>query len=140
VCDDGWSQNGTWLNGLRLVGRRRLNDEDTLRVGQTELMFRRPVGTVSLPTLVPGVLSATPAFSEQQQRILYALCGPLLAGEGAVPAPDEAIAAATEIPLEQVVVELDHLGRALGLDRMPHDERRAEIALLAMRSGLVSGG
>jgi hypothetical protein len=37
-------------------------------------------------------------------------------------------------------VELDHLGRALGLERMPHDARRAEIALLAMRSGLVSGG
>jgi hypothetical protein len=140
VCDDGWSQNGTWVNGLRLVGRRRLNDEDTLRVGRTELTFRRPVGTVSIPTLVPGELSATPAFSEQQQRILYALCRPLLDGDGATPASDEAIAAATEIPLGQVAVELDHLGRALGLDDMPHAETRAEIALLAVRSGLVSGG
>jgi hypothetical protein len=140
VCDDGWSQNGTWLNGMRLVGRRRLNDEDTLRVGRTELTFRRPVGTVSLPTLVPGELSATPAFSEQQQRILHALCRPLLDGEGATPAADVAIAAITEIPLEQVVVELDHLGRALGLEGMPQAESRAEIALLAMRSGLVGGG
>src|ERR1700709_1420511 len=24
ICDDGWSQNGTWVNGLRLAGRRRL--------------------------------------------------------------------------------------------------------------------
>src|SRR6476620_9417831 len=71
IVDDGWSQNGTWVNGLRLTGRRRLNDEDLVRIGRTELTFRQPVsGTISVPTLVPGELSATPSFSEQQQRIL----------------------------------------------------------------------
>jgi FHA domain len=141
ICDDGWSQNGTWVNELRLTGRRRLNDEDTIRVGRTELTFRRPVGTISIPTLVPGELSATPAFSEQQQRILHVLCKPLFGdGDGVNPAPDEEIAEQTGIPLGQVVTELEHLARALGLDDMPHDDRRAEIALLAMRSGLVGGG
>jgi pSer/pThr/pTyr-binding forkhead associated (FHA) protein len=141
VCDDGWSQNGTWVNGLRLAGRRRLNDDDLLRIGRTELTFRRPVGTISIPTLVPGELSATPAFSEQQQRILHALCRPLFGdGDGINPSTDEEIAAATGIPLAQVDAELEHLGRALGLDDMPRADRRAEIALLAMRSGLVSGG
>jgi hypothetical protein len=141
VCDDGWSQNGTWVNELRLVGRRRLHDADTVRVGRTELTFRRPVGTVSIPTLVPGELSATPAFSEQQQRILHVLCRPLFGdGDGINPSPDAEIAEVTGIPLRQVVTELEHLARALGLEDMPHDDRRAEIALLAMRSGLVSGG
>src|SRR4051794_27031536 len=28
ISDDGWSQNGTWVNGLRLAGRRRLADGD----------------------------------------------------------------------------------------------------------------
>jgi hypothetical protein len=142
VCDDGWSQNGTWVNGLRLTGRRRLNDEDLVRIGRTELTFRQPVsGTISLPTLVPGELSATPAFSEQQQRVLYALCRPLFGdGDGINPSTDEEIAEATGIPEAQVEAELDHLARALGLDDMPPKDRRAEIALLAMRSGLVSGG
>jgi pSer/pThr/pTyr-binding forkhead associated (FHA) protein len=141
ICDDGLSQNGTWVNGLRLVGRRRLNDEDLLKIGRTELTFRRPVGTMSIPTLVPGELSATPAFSEQQQRILRALCRPLFGdGDGVNPSTDAEIAAETEIPVAQVEIELDHLGRALGLDDMPREDRRAEIALLAMRSGLVSGG
>jgi pSer/pThr/pTyr-binding forkhead associated (FHA) protein len=141
VCDDGWSQNGTSVNELRLEGRRRLNDDDRIRVGRTELTFRRPVGTVSSPTLVPGELSATPAFSEQQQRILHVLCRPLFAdGEGVMPAPDAEIAEVTGVPLEQVVTELEHLARALGLEDMPQEDRRAEIALLAMRSGLVSGG
>lgn len=138
ICDDGWSQNGTWVNELRLTGRRRLTDGDLIRVGRTNLSFVRP-GVIGIgPTLVPGELSATPRFSEQQQRILRALCRPLFGdGEGLNPATDEDIAAATDIPVEAVRVELDHLGRALGLDDIPPPDRRAEVALLAMRSGLV---
>jgi FHA domain len=140
VSDDGLSQNGTWVNGLRLAGRRRLADGDLLRVGRTIFAFCSPEGSSSVgPTLVPGELSATPRFSEQQQRVLRALCKPLFAdGEGINPASDEEVAEATGVPLEAVVSELDHLGRAMGLDDMPHDDQRAEIALLAMRSGLVS--
>ena len=140
VSDDGLSQNGTWVNGLRLSGRRRLADGDLLRVGRTIFAFCAPVGAGTLgPTLVPGELSATPRFSEQQQRVLRALCRPLFTdGEGINPSTDEEVAEATGIPLEAVVSELDHLGRAMGLEDMPHGDQRAEIALLAMRSGLVS--
>jgi pSer/pThr/pTyr-binding forkhead associated (FHA) protein len=139
ISDDGLSQNGTWVNELRLYGRRRLADGDVVRIGRTLLTFSHP-GPVGIgPTLVPGELSATPRFSEQQQRILRALCKPLFDdGEGIDPATDEQVAAATGIPLDAVVSELDHLGRALGLEDMPAADQRAEIALLAMRSGLVS--
>jgi FHA domain len=139
VSDDGLSQNGTWVNGLRLEGRRRLADGDLLRVGRTIFAYCAQVGSAVGPTLVPGELSATPRFSEQQQRVLRALCKPLFAdGEGINPATDEEVSEATGIPLEAVVSELDHLGRAMGLEDMPHGDQRAEIALLAMRSGLVS--
>jgi pSer/pThr/pTyr-binding forkhead associated (FHA) protein len=139
ISDDGLSQNGTWVNGLRLTGRRRLGDGDLVRVGRTTFTFRDPVPVGTGPTLVPGELSATPRFSEQQQRVLRALCRPLFQdGEGINPASDEEISEVTGIPLEAVVSELDHLGRALGLDEMPSHDQRAEIALLAMRSGLVS--
>ena len=138
VTDDGLSQNGTWVNELRLVGRRRLDDGDVLRVGRTRVTFSRP-GPVPLgPTLVPGELSATPKFSEQQQRVLGALCRPLFGdGEGIVPASDEEIAASLGIATETVTIELDHLTRALGLQDVPARVRRAELALLAMRAGLV---
>jgi pSer/pThr/pTyr-binding forkhead associated (FHA) protein len=33
------STNGTWINGERMDGRRRLHDGDVVRVGQTELRF-----------------------------------------------------------------------------------------------------
>ena len=140
VSDDGLSQNGTWVNGLRLSGRRRLADGDLLRVGRTMFAFCTPSSSGGVgPTLVPGELSATPHFSEQQQRVLRALCQPLFTdGEGINPATDEEVAEATGIPLEAVVSELDHLARAMGLEDMPHVDQRAEIALLAVRSGLVS--
>jgi pSer/pThr/pTyr-binding forkhead associated (FHA) protein len=142
ISDDGLSQNGTWVNGLRLSGRRRLSDGDLLRVGRTIFAFCAPTGASTVgPTLVPGELSATPRFSEQQQRVLQALCAPLFAdGEGINPSTDEEVAEATGIPIEAVISELDHLGRAMGLDDMPHGDQRAEVALLAMRSGLVSDG
>ena len=37
VSDDGLSQNGTFINEMRLVGRRRLMDGDLLRVGRTSM-------------------------------------------------------------------------------------------------------
>ena len=139
ISDDGLSQNGTWVNGLRLAGRRRLTNGDLLRVGRTVFAFCDPVPVGSGPTLVPGDLSTTPRFSEQQQRVLRALCRPLFSdGEGINPATDAEVAEATGIPIEAVASELDHLGRSLGLEDMPPADQRAEIALLAMRSGMVS--
>jgi pSer/pThr/pTyr-binding forkhead associated (FHA) protein len=138
LCDDGFSQNGTYVNGLRIHGRRRLVDGDLVRIGQTSIAFCDPGLSGLGVTLAPGELGVAPKFSEQQQRILRALCRPLMGdGEGVKPMPDPDIAAATGIPEEIVSTELDHLGRAFGLQDMPASDRRAEIALLALRSGLV---
>jgi pSer/pThr/pTyr-binding forkhead associated (FHA) protein len=138
ITDDGWSQNGTWVNGIRLHGRRRLHDGDLVRIGQTVIAFCSPGLRGSIVTMVPGELSASPRFSEQQQQILRSLCAPLLGdGEGVEPHSDEEISVSTGIPLQVVVAEIDHLGRSFGLMDMPRPERRAEIALLALRAGLV---
>jgi hypothetical protein len=139
LCDDGFSQNGTYVNGLRIHGRRRLTDGDLIRIGQTAIAFCDPgLGGLGV-TLAPGELGIAPKFSEQQQRILRGLCRPLMGdGQGVQPAGDAVIAAETGIPEDVVTTELDHLGRAFGLQDMPVADRRAEIALLALRSGLVS--
>jgi len=138
ICDDGWSQNGTWVNGLRLAGRRRLADGDLVKIGRTILGFHQPGGKAPGPTMVQGELSATPRFSEQQQRILRALCRPLFAdGDGFNPSSDLEVADETGIAVDVVTQELDLLARLFGLEDMPRPERRAEVALLAVRSGLV---
>jgi pSer/pThr/pTyr-binding forkhead associated (FHA) protein len=138
IVDDGWSQNGTWVNGLRLAGRRRLADGDLVKIGRTILGFHAPGATGPGPTMVQGELSATPRFSEQQQRILKALCRPLFAdGDGFNPSSDLEVADETAIKVEVVTQEQDLLARLFGLEDMPRPERRAEVALLAVRSGLV---
>lgn len=138
IADDGWSQNGTWVNGLRLAGRRRLADGDLIKIGRTILSFHAPGVEGPGPTMVQGELSATPRFSEQQQRILRALCRPLFGdGDGFNPASDLEVADDTGIDVEVVTQELDLLARLFGLEDMPRPERRAEVALLAVRSGLV---
>ena len=40
VVDDGLSTNGTYVNGQRIGGRRRLRDGDRIRVGRTILAYR----------------------------------------------------------------------------------------------------
>jgi pSer/pThr/pTyr-binding forkhead associated (FHA) protein len=138
VDDDGWSQNGTFVNEIRLDGQRRLQDGDIIRCGKTHIAFVNTRNMSVEMTLVPGELSATPRFSQQQQQILRELCSPLLGdGEGVSPLADDEIAARLGTDQRTVTTELEHLARTFGLSEMPFFERRAEIAMLALRSGLV---
>jgi hypothetical protein len=138
VDDDGWSQNGTFVNEMRLDGQRRLQDGDLVRCGQTTIQFCHTRNASVEMTLVPGELSATPRFSQQQQQILSELCRPLLGdGDGLSPAADDEIAARLGTDQKTVTTELEHLASSFGLSEMPFFERRAEIAILALRSGLV---
>jgi pSer/pThr/pTyr-binding forkhead associated (FHA) protein len=52
LVDEGLSRNGSFVNGERLSGRRRLADGDELRFGNTTVVFRAPfqVGQETLPT------------------------------------------------------------------------------------------
>ena len=43
IVDDGLSRNGSFLNGGRIDGRRRLSDGDELRFGETRLTFHAPL-------------------------------------------------------------------------------------------------
>jgi FHA domain-containing protein len=43
LIDDGLSRNGSFVNGERMVGRRRLDDGDELRFGQTPVTFHAPL-------------------------------------------------------------------------------------------------
>src|SRR5918998_134530 len=50
VSDDGLSRNGTWLNGSRVTGRRRLRDGDVVLVGATTLAFLAGGSVLADPT------------------------------------------------------------------------------------------
>ena len=139
ISDDGLSQNGTYVNELRLSGRRRLLDGDLIRLGRTSMTFRAPPTGTGVLTLLPGELSAATALSEQQHQVLRELCRPLARDATAAPAADAAIADALGIPLDVAANEVLGLLAAFGLDDLPdQQEARTEAAQAALSSGLVS--
>ena len=139
ISDDGLSQNGTYVNEVRLVGRRRLGDGDLIRVGRTRITFRDPAGAAGLLTLLPGELNATTAFSDQQHDVLRELCRPVaIDGDGAVPASDETIAAALGIPADAVAGEMLGFYGAFGLTDLDDAEARLDVARMVLSAGIVS--
>src|SRR3954453_9370950 len=55
LCDDGLSHNGTFVNGERRRGRRRLRGGDAVSVGDTVIAFCEPTGgESSVPTRIVG--------------------------------------------------------------------------------------
>ena len=140
IVDDGLSQNGTYVNEVRLMGRRRLSDGDDVRLGRTHLAYRDPSAHGSALTLLPGELNAATAFSEQQHQILRELCRPYASSEEARvrPASDRAIAAALRLPVHVVQSEMEGLTEAFGLAELPDGTARKEVARSALLAGIVS--
>lgn len=75
IRDDGLSRNGTWVNGERLGGSRRLLDGDTIRIGRTWLVVRGPARLDSLLTI--GATNAAEDLIVPKARLVINLCGPL---------------------------------------------------------------
>jgi len=76
IRDDGLSRNGTWVNGERLHGSRRLIGGDTIRVGRTLLVVKAHGPLDSLLTV--GTTSAEEVLDLPQARVVINLCGPLV--------------------------------------------------------------
>ena len=94
MVDDGLSRNGSYGNGERVHGRRRLRDGDRLQFGRTMVLVRRPTGGEHRATAVAINAVAAPAdLSVRQREVLTALCRPLMGSEPfAAPASNRQIA------------------------------------------------
>lgn len=138
LVDDGLSHNGTWVNGVRVAGRHRLRDGDSIRIGRTVIAFcaadeaSRPGSTVTArgPHVAQVV---TPA----QRRVLTALCRPLKDGPYAT-ASNRQIAEELVIGLDTVKSTLRALFELVGLDDLPQNQKRASLAEWALRSGVIT--
>jgi pSer/pThr/pTyr-binding forkhead associated (FHA) protein len=139
VFDDGLSRNGTFLNGERLSGRRRLKDGDTLRFGTTTVTFRAPQRDQPVRAN-PAQAPAPVALSSTQRRVLAALCRPYKDGSGfATPATDQQIADELVLSLRAVKTHLEVLSAKLGVGQLPQDDTRVRLVEQAFSAGLVSG-
>ena len=134
VVDDKISRNGTFVNGVRLHGRRRLEDHDLVHFGATEVVFRDPSGT----SVETAPASRRVEVSEAQRQVLVALCRPLVdPREGGLAASNREIAEELVISVETVRSRMKTLFKLFELSHLPQNLKRAELAELALAKGVV---
>ena len=139
ISDDGLSSNGTFVNGERVGSRRRLRDGDVLRIGQTSVVFRDPVGGGMSSTNMAGPELMPPAISDAQRRVLVALCRPFKEpGPFTTPATNQEIAAELFLSVEAVKTHLRALFAKFGVEDLPQNQKRARLIERAFQTGLVS--
>jgi hypothetical protein len=137
IVDDGLSRNGTFVNGERLHGRRRLAHGDVLRCGDTVLLFRAPLAASDVT--VPAGSAPPPVISEAQRRVLIALCRPFRDGGAfATPASNQQIADELVVSTEAVKTHIRALFQRLSVEDLPQHHKRVRLVELAFQHGLVA--
>jgi pSer/pThr/pTyr-binding forkhead associated (FHA) protein len=139
VVDDGLSRNGTYLNGNRVSSRQRLRDGDVLTVGDVAIAFRAPAGeSVSRPTVTALGPHVGELLTPAQRRVLIALCRPFKDSTYATPATNQQIADELVVSVDAVKSTLRALFEVFGVDALPQNQKRASLALQALRTGVIT--
>jgi hypothetical protein len=138
LVDDGISRNGTFVNGERVVGRRRLQREDRIRAGLTLLAYHGASRSDETRTITANAFAES-ELSAAQRRVLVCLCRPYLAGSrAAAPATNQQIARDLYVSVETVKAHLKSMFGKFGLNELPQNAKRAGLAEHALRHGLVT--
>jgi pSer/pThr/pTyr-binding forkhead associated (FHA) protein len=139
VVDDGLSRNGTWVNGERVAARRRLRDGDIVRVGGTAVAFCAPgPGTRADATLTAEGVPVGDVLTASQRRVLIALCRPYRDAAFSTPASNPVIARELSLSVDAVKSTMRSLFELFGIGDLPQNQKRAGLALQALRGGVVS--
>ncbi len=143
LSDDGLSRNGSYVNGDRINGRRRLQDGDLLALGGTKMVFRSPRAAtedgLTTRTRTSTGADAAPPVSEAQRRVAVALCRPFGAQGGfASPATNQEIADELFLTVAAVKTHLRALFHRFGIEDLPQNEKRLRLVELLLRSGIVA--
>jgi DNA-binding CsgD family transcriptional regulator len=134
IVDDGLSQNGTFVNGARVSGRRRLRSGDVIRVGRTLIAFWAPPAATADATAAGP--AGAPELTDGERRVLVALARPLRE-PGGVPASNQQIADELFITISTVKGHLRSLAEKFDLRDVPQTHRRSELINRAFRAGLL---
>jgi pSer/pThr/pTyr-binding forkhead associated (FHA) protein len=141
--DEGWcvndlgSSNGTFVNGERIWGARRLRHGDEIRVGRSRLLFRSTADAVAPRTEVD---EEAPTLTARERDVLVVLCRPLLARD-LFTEPASIREIATELVVSEAAVK-QHLANLFDKFGLPAEvsHRRTRLANAAIRSGAVTLG
>ncbi len=135
--DEGLSRNGSYLNGRRVTGRRRLHDGDTIRLGGTVLTYRDPAEQAD--TTLVEVSLTPPTLSDIQRRVLLALARPCCEPGGLnTPASNREIAQELSYSVPAIKGHLRVLFSKFDLPPLPQNQKRLKLVELALLSGAIS--
>lgn len=139
VVDDGLSTNGTYVEGERVSGRRRLADRELITIGGTGILFRDPAASDGPgPTVAASATSTVQSLTDTQRAVLVALCRPYATGDNfATPATNREIAETVHLSVDAIKGHLRVLFDRFGLADLPQNEKRTRLAESALRSGAV---
>jgi hypothetical protein len=137
IADDG-SRNGSFVNGERLHGRRRLFDGDMIVLGQTAIVFRFPPRTQGATTRPGGLTMNRELVEGTDRKVLVALCRPLKEPGRAMPATNQAIANELNLGVPAVKKRMTALFARFRLEDLPQSEKRRRLAVVALETGIVT--
>jgi pSer/pThr/pTyr-binding forkhead associated (FHA) protein len=139
VADDGLSRNGSFVNGERVAGRRRLRDGDALRFGDTLILYRSPAQAGGEETAPATDRPDVSRVTDTQRRVLIALCRPFREGsEFASPASNKQVADEVFLSVDAVKANLRALFETFEVGDLPQNQKRVRLAELALRSGVIT--
>jgi pSer/pThr/pTyr-binding forkhead associated (FHA) protein len=139
VVDDGLSRNGTFVDGERVAGRRRLRERDLLRVGATLILFRQPGAEDTRGETEMAVAGGAPDLTPTQRKVLIALCRPLAEGSAvAAPATNSAIAGELYLSVDAVKAHLRALFDRFEIADLAQNQKRIALADRAISTGAVT--
>jgi predicted component of type VI protein secretion system len=138
IADNGLSRNGSFVNGERVSGRRRLRDGDSVRLGTTQILYRAPAGSVAGETRAAGDAPTVESVTPTERRILVALCRPFRDTSAfSTPATNQQIADEVSLSVDRVKAHLRKLFEQFGVEPLPHNQKRTRLVELAFQSGFV---
>ena len=137
LIDDGLSRNGSFVNGERVRGRRRLDDADSLRLGHTSLLFR--AATPPADSTAVADRGTFARLTEGERRVLVSLCRPLAEPGGTgIPATNTQIANELQLSVAGVKTHIRALFSKLGVGDLPQYQKRTALARRGLEQGLVT--
>ncbi|MHB8695785.1 MAG: FHA domain-containing protein [Solirubrobacteraceae bacterium] len=139
ILDDGLSRNGSYVNGDRVRGTRRLRDGDMLRFGHAVVLFRYPQGAARNVTMAAQDALTAADLSDQQRKVLIALCRPFKDGAAfATPPTNQEIADHLFLSVDAVKLHLRALFDKFDVVELPQNKKRLALVERALQSGLLS--
>jgi pSer/pThr/pTyr-binding forkhead associated (FHA) protein len=137
LVDDGLSRNGSFVNGTRVIGRRRLADRDRLVFGATLLTYRETSRGTTQTASAIDTPAAIP-LSPMKRKVLIALCRPVHESGSATPATNRQIAEEVYLTVDAVKAHLRVLFERFGLSQLPQNEKRAQLVSAALDAGVLA--